>query len=281
MGRMVLRKRRWYLRLVHMHLMKIRVAVLTSRRLIVKINRLLHVVWDLGGVSCRALHADGDAARWLACLLEKVQAATCRVQLLLLVPIHRAYRLLGACIVALEMETASFRHVVDAWWRIARRNADSIARLLDLGLLRCVIHIMSSNMSCDYLWMRSSLFVAQVLIREIIIMSNWRRRRYHIRRPVLRRLLNLYLLGIMRLPRKHELTAHLISLVRRPRVNIWIAILFHFLNSVCVSEGVEGMLSARVGRTDICDHGCPTVSGERVSEHLRQLTSPKRQMLLL
>lgn len=107
------------------------------------------------------------------------------MQLLLLVPIHRAYRLLGACIVALEMETASFRHVVDAWWCIARRNADSIARLLDLGLLRSVIHIMSSNMSCDYLWMRSSLFVAQVLIGEIIIMSNWRRRRYHIRRPVL------------------------------------------------------------------------------------------------
>ena len=72
MGRMVLRKRWWYLRLVHVHLMKIRVAVLTGRRLIVKINRLLHVVWDLGGVSCRALHADGDAARWLACLLEKV-----------------------------------------------------------------------------------------------------------------------------------------------------------------------------------------------------------------
>lgn len=246
-------------------------------RLVVEVQGLLHVVGYLWRVSHMALHSDCYSTWRLRCFLEEIKTTSCRVQLLLLVAIHLPNCLLRMSIISLEVEAIPFWHVLDPSWCIARRNANGIARLLHLRLITALKHVLSPDIARDLVMRLPLLHIAQVLIWKVVVVGNGVGERWlldHVGSTILRHLLDLDLLGIMRLPCKHKLPTHLVSLICRPLIRLGIAtIFFHLFNPISIAKRVKGMLSAWVGRTDICNHSRSTVSGEGVSEYFRKLTS--------
>ena len=57
-------------------------------------------------------------------------------------------------------------------------------------------------------------------------------------------------------------------------------VFFEFFDSVCVAEGIEGVLAAGIAGRDICDHGGLGIAHEGIFEDLCQFTSSKRSMFL-
>lgn len=157
------------------------------------------------------------------------------------------------------MEAARLAHVGHAGGCVAWWHADHVC---GLDLIVAFVKTLSANVS-GYVIL--SLMHLIILIRKIIILHHGWRRHHHIRRTILRHLLYFDLLRIVRLPCKHQLSTHLVTLIARPLMIIRFTIFFHFFHAVSVPQSVQGMFCARIRGAHICDHGCSTVSGEGVS----------------
>lgn len=167
------------------------------------------------------------------------------------------------------MEAISLGHVLYASWRITWWDANSIGWLLHLWLMTSIDHVLTPDVACDLMVALSLLHTSLILVRKVVVMCNRSELclRHHIILSSLRCFfVNLDLLGIVCLSSKHELTAHLVALVARSLVGSGITSIFlHLFDPICIPKCVKGVLCARVGWTDVCDHGRSTVASKRVS----------------
>lgn len=118
------------------------------------------------------MHANCHSSGRLRCLLEEIETATSRMKLLLLMSIHLANCLLRACIITLKMEAIPLWHVLYSSWRVAWRDSDGIARLIHLGIMAAIIHVLSSDITSHLVIWDSLLHGPLVLIREVIVMGH-------------------------------------------------------------------------------------------------------------
>lgn len=187
---------------------------------------------------------------------------------------------------ALKVEAARLPHIRDARRRIARRHPDHIRRLLHLVVVAPFVKALPADVAGDvvlpFLHLHLHLVVVVLVVGKVIVLHHgygWGH--HHVGGAVLRHFFYFYLLGIMRLPRQHQLPTHLVSLVPRSLMVIRLTIFFHFFDPVSVSQGVEGVLGACVGGADVGDHGGATVPSKGISQHFGKLTPAEGQMLLL
>ncbi len=111
------------------------------------------------------------------------------------------------------------------------------------------------------------------------------RRRFFSRLSLASYLVHLDLLHIVALASEHELLVQLVLLSEFNwgllRDGASVLVFLELFHSVCVAEGVEGVLATTVGGGDIGYHCGLAVAGERVLQYLSEFAPSERSVFLV